>query len=184
MASALHSLVWHAAGAAMLVAAVTTDIRSQRIPNAVVAAGMGCALVLAALPGGVGLPNAFLGLAAGFAAMLPLHLLRVMGAGDVKLMAAVGAFIGFPGALGAVLATLVAGGVMAIAWSARHRTTRSVVSNLRTGLFAVALDMAAGRVPPAGAIPVSPARIPYAIAIAAGALAQVLVAGRVGVHIT
>ena len=107
-------------------------------------------------------------------------MMRVVGAGDVKLMAAVGAFFGFPDALGAVLATLMAGGAIAIAWSVRQRSTRSVVSNLRTGLFLVASDLTAGHRPSASAIPVSPARIPYAIAIAAGALAQVLIAGRVG----
>ena len=46
----------------------------------------------------------------GLALLLPLWLLRVMGAGDVKLMAAVGAVVGVPGVLYAVLWSFIFGG--------------------------------------------------------------------------
>jgi len=177
MTSAFASPLWLIAGAAMLAAAIASDVKTQRIPNAVVAGGLVAALALSALPGGIGAPNALAGMGAGFLVLLPAYLLRVMGAGDVKLLAAVGAFIGFPGVLGAALAALLAGGVLALAWAVWHRRLRAVLANLRDGFLVLMADAAARRRPAAGAVRTSPARIPYAVAIAAGAVMQVLLAG-------
>lgn len=54
------------------------------------------------------------GILLGFAAFLPFYARKAMAAGDVKLMAAVGATLGYSYILYAVAATLVAGGVLAI----------------------------------------------------------------------
>jgi prepilin peptidase CpaA len=67
-----------------------------------------------------GLLTAFLGLLVGAGLLFIPFALGGMGPGDVKLMAAVGAFLGPPGALWAVLMTGVSGGVLAVVWAALH----------------------------------------------------------------
>ena len=51
----------------------------------------------------------------GLGVMLPLHILGGTGAGDVKLMAAFGAFLGPAGVLGAFIRMAIVGGVIALA---------------------------------------------------------------------
>lgn len=165
-------LVALAATLAMLAIAVWTDLRQRRIPNRLVLAGLGVALALSVAPGGIGLRNALLGMCMGLALLLPLHLLRVMGAGDVKLMAAVGAFVGPQPVLMVVLLTLLAGGVLALGMALRLHQMRQVLRNVRTGLFLSAADIAGRSLPRPESLPAIQARIPYALAIAAGAVAQ------------
>lgn len=71
------------------------DLRSRRIPNwvTVPAAALGLLLNLG-LSGVPGLTSGLLGLGLAFLIYFPLFLLRGMGAGDVKLMGAVGAIVG------------------------------------------------------------------------------------------
>ncbi len=57
----------------------------------------------------------FTGLLAGFFLLLPLYLLRGMAAGDVKLMAMVGAFLGPQAALHVALLTYLFGAPLALA---------------------------------------------------------------------
>jgi len=174
------ALLWYASGLAMLCAAVAMDVTVQRIPNTAGMGGIAAALMLSGLPGGIGAANALAGLVAGFLVLLPFYLLRVMGAGDVKLLAAVGAFVGFPGVLVAVLATVLTGGVLSLIWTVRNRSVGNALANLGTGLYGMLADLAAGRRLDTGTLAVTGSRIPYAIAIAAGAVAQVLLAHRFG----
>jgi prepilin peptidase CpaA len=165
-------LIALAAGAAMLAGAVWSDTRQRRIPNRLVFAGCCAALALSLAPGGIGIGSALGGMAAGFALLLPLHLLRVVGAGDVKLMAAVGAFTGFPAVLTVALITLLAGGALSFAWAVHLRQLRQVLHNVRTGLFLSMADVANRSLPRPDSLPTVEARVPYAVAIAAGAVAQ------------
>lgn len=158
---------------ALLAASVWHDVRARRIPNAVVFPGMLLALALHALApatmGGMGILSALGGLAVGLAVLMPMYALRLMGAGDVKLLAMVGAFVG-AGQVGAVaLATLVAGGVLALCVAAWQGSLRRLLGNTRqmmlhSGFAAMAGVFAA---PVAPAAPAS-GRLPYAVAIAAG----------------
>ncbi len=102
--------------AAGLGAATAVDIRSRRIPNSVTVtmAGAGVAFAAAGLSG-LSLGAAVLGLVVGLAVMLPGHALGATGAGDVKLMAAVGSLLGPATVVNAFVFTAVAGGVLAIA---------------------------------------------------------------------
>ena len=106
--------------AAALATAVVTDVRTRRIPNwltgALAAAGFGMAF-----GGGVVTPaQAALGLLAGLLLMMPGHVIGATGAGDVKLMAAVGAVVGPGMALRAFLFTAVVGGLFAVAVATRR----------------------------------------------------------------
>lgn len=95
--------------------AAMTDLRSRRIPNALVASGLAASLMLHGFsPAGQGLAFALLGALTGFALFLPMYLLKGMAAGDVKLMAAVGAFAGPATTVHIALAAFVVGGVLAI----------------------------------------------------------------------
>ncbi len=167
--------LWFVVYLAMLVAAIWYDVAVQRIPNWAVMPGAVVAVGLAALPSGSGVGNAMAGLAIGFAVLLPFYLLRIMGAGDVKLLAAVGAFVGFPGVLGVALLAFLAGGILSIAWAIRFRIFHTFIENLRSGLFTGLTNAVAGNLPRPSDFPVSGVRIPYAIAIAIGAVTYGLI---------
>jgi prepilin peptidase CpaA len=103
-----------------LATAVFTDVRTRRIPNwltgAMAAGGFGLAF-----GGGTVTPlQALLGLMVGLLLMLPGHVIGATGAGDVKLMAAIGAVVGPDLALRAFLYSAVAGGIFAIAVATRR----------------------------------------------------------------
>jgi prepilin peptidase CpaA len=113
----MHSIAWWPTFVVVLIAAIS-DIRSRRIPNWLVfpflAAGP---IVLTAAHGWHGLQQSLLGILLAAALMGILYWLGGMGMGDVKLCAAVGAWIG-PSQLAVALVVMgVAGGVMAIAWA-------------------------------------------------------------------
>ena len=100
----------------MLAVAIYFDIRTERIPNWLVAAGTVVALTFhAVISGASGLLTSVGGLFIALAILLPFYIAGAMGAGDVKLMAAVGAFTGVHLALLVVGLALGVGGLEAIA---------------------------------------------------------------------
>ena len=116
--------------AVLLVLAVLAafwDLRTRRIPNWLVLSGLIAGFGLNGLLFGlVGLKTAGLGMLTGFAVYFVLHLLHAMGAGDVKLMAAVGSLVGvewwFHIFLASVIIGAVAGVILALS-KGRLRTT-------------------------------------------------------------
>lgn len=118
--------------ALLLGLAIASDLRAHRIPNRLVGLGLAAALMLHAWSLAAGtVPLAgthwwspLAGAAVGAALLLPLHLAGGMGAGDVKLMAMAGAFVGARSAAWAALYALVLGGMacaVAALWSMAHR---------------------------------------------------------------
>ncbi len=165
----------------LLLVASTTDLKHRRIPNWLSISGLLFALAWHSVPiegsgmfdpnfpGALGFIAATAGAITCFAVFLLFYALRVVGAGDAKLMTAVGGFFGFPSAIGLVLAVLLTGGVLAIVRLTVAGTARRVWANLRSIVFAVATPGV--RVPhvfdPATQ---SADRMPYALAIAAGSI--------------
>jgi prepilin peptidase CpaA len=161
----LLSVLW-----LVLFMTVVMDLYRQRIPNVLVA----CALVVGlvghvALDGARGALSSLTGAATGLALFLPLYVKNGMGAGDVKLMAAVGSFVGPLGAFWVALFTLMSGGLIAL-----------VLIGWRVAQYP--------GLPCGAAIPLPPLwrstfaqmrreRFPFALAIAAGALANSLIRG-------
>ncbi len=155
---------------ALVIAAIAcaTDVRTRRIPNSLTLGGAALALAYALFSGGPwGLLSSLAGWATGLAIFLPIFLLGGLGAGDVKLMACLGAWLGAPLALWTALYAAVAGGVLAIFVALATGYLRAAVDNLYLLLshFRVAgvrphpdLTLERGKGP----------RLPYALPIAAG----------------
>ncbi len=111
------------------LAATVVDIRTRRIPNALTATMAGIGVGLAATgTSGVPLLASFAGFALGLALMMPGHALGATGAGDVKLMAAVGAMVGPGTVVTAFLFTAIVGGVMALAIAMRRQRLRATIA--------------------------------------------------------
>ncbi|MBI2286993.1 MAG: prepilin peptidase [Nitrosomonadales bacterium] len=158
--------------ALLLLAAARVDVRYHRIPNAVVFWGAGLGILLnvfmpegfgfaSQLPGGLGFLSAMGGVAIGLAALLPMYLLRVMGAGDVKLMAMVGAFLGPEDVLGAILATFLTGGVLSLGYAWKIGVLRRTLRNICYILYSGAVKVAVGRVPTLEDAPETAGKFPY-----------------------
>lgn len=91
------------------------DIRYRRIPNKLVLLTLVGGLALNTFFGGAhGLLLSLGGSALAFALMFGLHIFGTMGAGDVKLFAAIGAVFGSPRVLPTLLIVALTGGVLAI----------------------------------------------------------------------
>jgi len=102
--------------ALLVLAAAATDIRSRTVPNGLTVTGVVCGVLLnSSLNGWGGLKGSLLGLLVGLSLFLPLFLLRGMGGGDVKLMAAIGSMAGVTDTIVIFMLTAIFGGVLAIA---------------------------------------------------------------------
>jgi len=103
---------------AVLVIATATDLRSRRIPNWLtlpfLVAGP---ILLTWLNGWHGLVQSMEGMGLGALVYGIFFLMGGMGMGDVKLCAAIGAWIGPGQLLVALVVTGLAGGMMAVCWA-------------------------------------------------------------------
>ena len=100
----------------LLIIAAWHDFNSYRIPNSLVFFGIAIGLLMNFLLPldeiTVGLQLAIAGFAVGFLIFLPLYFLRGMGAGDIKLMAMVGTFVGPIPLLEIGLYVAIVGGIL------------------------------------------------------------------------
>lgn len=165
----------------LLLMVTQQDIRGYRIPNKLVLTGIVIGVALngllpsgwgfnSVIPGGLGWLDALKGFGVGLVVLLPMYWLRAMGAGDVKLMAMVGAFLGPGDVLGVVLATFIAGGIVAllmVVWSGK---LTSFLQNIKFMLLGGLVKMSVGRLPVVDEAPVSVGKLPYAVAITLGTL--------------
>lgn len=122
----------HMSVGALLALACISDIRTRRIPNALTFPAAVAGVIFHAASGG--LPAAgwsLLGWLAGAALFFPIFALRGMGAGDVKLLAAVGAWLGPGQVVIAALLTSIAGGVMGLAVALGAGYLWTAILNLR-----------------------------------------------------
>jgi prepilin peptidase CpaA len=151
----------------VLAIAIWTDLRSGLLPNRLTFSAMGLALLAHGwMSGFQGMIFSLAGLGTGFGLFLLLYLWGGMGAGDVKLMAAVGAIVGAYGALvSGILAILVGGiyalGAMSYQWGfveMCRRLSRATYGAILTGGKGWSRDLQL------------PFRLRYGLAIAAGTL--------------
>lgn len=158
--------------AAMLLVAVVLDVGRQRIPNFVSIGTLASGIAFHAPLGMPAVGFSLAGAGIGLISFLPLYALRGMGAGDVKMMAGVGSFLGPGETLWAVAATLIAGGFLAIFYFAfavwRAQRANAVDSSYFLQLlFSFKLRTGAMK-----------QRFPYATAIACGTAIAMFLFGK------
>lgn len=121
--SGVEQFLWFAQVVCFFVlvfVASVMDVTARRVPNAYVFAGMAAGLLLGTIRGGIagfgaaGLWTSFGGACTGFLVFSLPYWLGGLGAGDVKLMTAVGALTSWRFALWAVLYTTIVGALIAL----------------------------------------------------------------------
>lgn len=136
--SSIHNTFVFTILLAVLTIAVLYDLRFRRIPNWLTFPAMIAGVAYNTYLGGIpGLLLSLGGLLVGFGVFIAFYMFGGMGAGDVKLMAAIGSLLGPKDVLYAALYTAVAGGVYAILLMVARRTNREALS--RYGLMAKSL---------------------------------------------
>src|SRR3954452_9973643 len=100
----------------LLLTAAVFDVLYRRIPNWLTVSGVVLALAMNTVIGSpeAGVVFSLIWLAVAFGIYVGLYALRAMGAGDVKLMAAVGALVGWERWFGIFFITALIGGLMAL----------------------------------------------------------------------
>lgn len=99
----------------LLTIATYTDLRWSRIPNWLTFPAIGLGIVVHAWIGGIHEALfGFAGLGVGMGLFVLPYAYKAIGAGDVKLMAAIGSIVGPSGALSIALLSVLAGGVYAL----------------------------------------------------------------------
>jgi prepilin peptidase CpaA len=165
----MHSIVWWPIFAVLAVATFT-DLRSRRIPNWLVVPFVPAGVAVSAwVHGWQGVGQSLAGFALGAALFGLLFCLGGMGMGDVKLCAAIGAWIGPSQLMVALVITGLAGGVMAVCWAA----SRGFLGSLFAGSAELVFGLKNRGLRPHAEMNLSNPRahkMPYAPAIAIGTL--------------
>jgi prepilin peptidase CpaA len=159
--------------APVLVLAAAGDLARGRIANWLTLPAMAAGLIGHTLAGGLfggayglGLWGALAGLAAGGLPLLVAFLAGAVGAGDVKLMGAIGALVGWRLALATMVYGFLAAGVLAAIVMIRRRVVKRTLR--RVGRFLLTALMPGGATDPATAD--SPT-VPLGLALCVGAVA-------------
>jgi prepilin peptidase CpaA len=157
---------------ALLAAAAVCDYRTYRIPNLITAGGTLFALTYNTL-----VPPEWhaswtwapAGMLLGFGAMLPMYAIRAMGAGDVKLMAMIGAFLGLKATFVALVFCVLAGGIAALAFALHKGVLGRMLANTGDVLRGLVWSaVASGKPQMQQGRAASVGRLAYGISIAAG----------------
>jgi prepilin peptidase CpaA len=155
----------------IVITAALIDFLTHRLPNWLTVGSLVIALLLQfAAHGGNGVADGLSGFAAGFGLYLILYAAGAMGAGDVKLMGAVGAFLGWPAALLAACLSLATGVLVSLLLLGLRGGLTEYLSRYGAMFKCLFLTGQFAYVRPApGSIATQ--RFPYGFAIAIGTLA-------------
>jgi prepilin peptidase CpaA len=162
----------------LVIPAAVWDIRCRRIPNGLSLAGVLLGLGLNGFLYQIrGVEISLQGIGLALLIYLPLYLLRAMGAGDVKLMAAVGAIVGWQNWLVVFVLTSLFGAFAAVVVVARKGLFRRTFRNIL-----LVFTSLSGGTPPHRESPELDVqsdlatRLPHAVAIACGSLGYLIAA--------
>ncbi len=161
----------------LIWSAAAWDLRTRRIPNPLVMAGVAMGIlqqVIVVGPGGILV--AVYGLMVGLAILIPGYLMGFTGAGDAKLMAAIGTIIGPIGALQAALFSILVGGVIGLGVAVSALVLRQSVSPFPRYVLMLKTLAVTGKplyiTPQEGEV--MGKRFPFAVSIAIGTTAWVI----------
>ena len=167
-------MIWERIGevvlAGVLITAAIFDLRGGKVYNAVtypaILAGVAFGAAAGAAAGNWkgGIEDHILGFGFGFGVLLVAFLLGGMGGGDVKLMGAVGAFLGWPGVLHALFYSFLVGvvvGLIMMVWQGR---TLAVLKRLAVAVRLLPIP----GIKMDEAIPADSLRVPFAFAVCIG----------------
>lgn len=155
----------------LVVVAAGTDLAVRKIPNRLLLGGWCAALGMycfSAMPASA-IGHALGGAAVGLLVFLPLYVLRGMAAGDVKLMATVGLFLGPLQTFEACVFTWCAGGLIALVTLLYTRRLMAAYVNVRYLLLSCLFGLGLPA-PNSTEAPPSVGSIPYGLAIALATL--------------
>ena len=149
------------------------DVRFRRIPNAFVLATLVSGLLVNTIFAGVdGLLSSLGGCALAFGLMFVLHVFGAMGAGDVKLFAAIGSVIGSHLVLPTFMVVVITGGVLAVVTMLRARKVGITMYRV----LQIFIGFLPGWTIPRFTVPTDRRHtIPYGVAITLGSLISVFV---------
>jgi prepilin peptidase CpaA len=179
----LGMLVWHPGTGVLiglLALAAYLDYQTLRIPNWLTGTGVLYGLLFNTMysawagsdatagTAASGLVFGVIGLVVGLLVPMPLYVLRVMGAGDVKLIAMVGSFIGALAMGKALLAIFITGGIVALSTVVARRSLPALLTSLRL-IGRGWLQPAVGSWLPGTAASIG--RLPYGVPICLGTVA-------------
>jgi prepilin peptidase CpaA len=144
------------------------DVRYRRIPNAFVLATLASGLIVNTIYGGFnGVLASLGGCAIAFILMFILHVFGAMGAGDVKLFAAVGSLVGTQLVLPTFLVVILTGGALALLLMLHTGAVRATMQRV----LMILVGLLPGWEMPRFAVPTDRKHtIPYGVAITFGSL--------------
>jgi prepilin peptidase CpaA len=162
----------------LLMTAAAIDVRKHRIPNWLTLSGLAFGLGYSAFVPFY-MSHGFLfslgGAAIGFGLLFPMWLLRMLGAGDVKLMAMTGALLGAQSIWLALVGSLIAGGLCAVLVALWRGKLGAMLSNAGRILHLGGTAVAAG-IPLQAATAgwQSTGKLPFGLPIALGTIGTVV----------
>ncbi len=163
----------------LLMVASVYDCRVYKIPNWLTASGTVFGLLYnttIAFSPAAGFLWAFEGALLGLMIMLPLYALRAMGAGDVKLMAMVGAFLGVPDILYAIFCTFLVGGIAALGFAILKKALGRMLTNVKNIVQLMALSATASiKLDEHIEAGTSVGKLPYGVSISIGTIGYMVV---------
>ncbi len=161
--------------AAMVVTAAACDLKKGSVYNWLTYPGIVAGLAFGAIQGHVegsawqGLTNHLAGFGFGFGFLFLAYVLGGMGGGDVKLMGAVGAFVGWPGALHTVFVSFLAGAVIGLVLVIGRGRVRTLLGHLGAAVRLLAMP----GVKTDTAVPEATVGVPFGFAVCIGTLLYV-----------
>jgi prepilin peptidase CpaA len=149
------------------------DVRYRRIPNAFVLSALAAGLAMNAIFGGLpGVAASLGGCGLAFVLMFILHIFGAMGAGDVKLFAAIGAVTGAQLVFPTFLVVILTGGLLAIVSIIRAGTVMTTLHRV----LQIFVGMLPGWQMPKFAVPADRTHtIPYGVAITMGSIISIAI---------
>jgi prepilin peptidase CpaA len=146
--------------------AALCDLRWRRIPNWLTLSAFVVGVLIQVVRAGVaGLPVALGGAAIGLCLLLPFYVIRAVGAGDVKLLAAIGALVGPQALVSVAIFAAVLGGAISVVMLARQGRLQFSIAEIMTR----PLNLTRGW-----------AKAPYGVAIAGGVYLSMLLPSVIG----